>query len=389
MFCTRLKLLTGLAVIALSALPSAWAHDLRITFPRHSKLTPVQRLNREGVDAVQKHEYEKAEAIFYKAYLYDASDPFTLNNLGYISELEGKLDQAKTFYGLASKQDCNALISLSNTKQLEGKPMTYALTSLKDVPLRVNRMNVQAIVLLSENRNFEADNLLQQALTLEPDNPFTLNNIGVAKEATGDFDGALKYYDQAADSHSMEPIVVTLQRSLRGKPVSEIASDSARELREKMQNISTEQARATMLTFRGVAAINGNDWSAAKQDFLEAYSLDPQSAFSLNNRGYVAEKNGDLETAQFYYSKARTASGADTRVGLATEQQAQGEHLVTVASDSHLKVNGELERYSQAARRQTGPIELIRRGETPAKSGASPQKPATQVSPSPGPQKPE
>ena len=55
-----------------------------------------------------------------------------------------------------------------------------------------------------------------------------------------------------------------------------------------------------MLTLRGVSATNQNDWSTAKQDFLQAYSLDSDSAFSLNNLGYVAEKDGDLETAQFY-----------------------------------------------------------------------------------------
>lgn len=388
MFCTRLKTLAVTTAIAASCLPAAWARDLRITFPRRSELTPVQRLNRDGVDAVRKHQYEKAEAMFYKAYLYDAADPFTLNNLGYISELQGKIDRAQKFYALAGEQDCDAVISLSNTKQLEGKPMTYALTSLKDVPMHVNRMNVQAIELLSQDRNFEADMLLQQALKLEPQNPFTLNNMGVAAEATGDFADALKYYNQAADSHSKEPIVVTLKQSWRGKPVSEMARDSARALRKRMRNIGTEEARATMLTFRGVAAANRNDWSVARQDFLQAYSLDPESAFSLNNRGYVAEQDGDLETAQFYYSKARKASDADTRVGLATEQQAQGQHLVAVASDSHQKVDSEIDRYSQAARRQTGPIELIRRGAAPEKSGAPSNQPATPVSPGPGNQAP-
>ena len=185
-------------------------------------------------------------------------------------------------------------------KQLEGKPVSYAFNSLKDVPMRVNRMNVEAIQLLSQDRNFEADSLLRQALTLDPRNPFTLNNLGVAEEATGDYPSALKYYDSAADSHSSEPIVVTLNNRSRGKPVSQVAAESARQLRERMQNVNTAEQRAAMLTLRGVSAANQNDWSAAKQDFLQAYSLDSDSAFSLNNLGYVAEREGDLETAQFY-----------------------------------------------------------------------------------------
>jgi Flp pilus assembly protein TadD len=257
---------------------------------------------------------------------------------------------------------------------------------VKDVPMRVNRMNVEAIELLSQDRNFEADRLLQQALSLEPQNAFTINNLGVANEATGDYDAALKYYDQAAASHSSEPVVVTLKRSWRGKPVSEMASDSARELRKRMKNNDSAQARATMLAFRGVSALNRNDWSTAKQDFLEAYKLDPDSAFSLNNRGYVAEKDGDLETAQFYYSKARKAEDADARVGLATERSAEGKHLVAVAAESHLKVGGELEQYSQAARRETGPVELIRRNNSTAEPNASPNKPSVPVPPRSGPQ---
>jgi len=72
-----------------------------------------------------------------------------------------------------------------------------------------------------------------------------------------------------------------------------------------------------MLTFRGVSEANENDWTHAKQDFLQAYSLNPDTAFTLNNLGYVAEKDGDLETAEFYYSKARKAEDAKARIGVA------------------------------------------------------------------------
>src|SRR5665213_4633666 len=113
MRATPIKYLAVIAAMTGCAFQIAWARDIRITIPRHSELTPVQRLNREGVNAIQKHDYEKAEAVFYKAYLYDAADPFTLNNLGYVSELEGKLDRAQKFYALASEQDCNARIDLS------------------------------------------------------------------------------------------------------------------------------------------------------------------------------------------------------------------------------------------------------------------------------------
>jgi Flp pilus assembly protein TadD len=370
-----LKLTAVIAVVTVSGSHDAWAGDvLKITIPRHSELTPVQRLNREGVEAVNKHRYEKAAALFYKAYLYDPADPFTLNNLGYISELQGELDRANKFYALASEQGCNANIDRSNSKLLEGKPMQYAFQSLQDVPMRVNRMNVNAMDLLSKDRGVEAVALLREALSLDARNPFTLNNLGVADETIGDYNNALKSYHAAAESNSSEPVVVTLDRSWRGRPVSAMASASAKRLEERMKKMDSAEVNAVMFTLRGVSATNQNDWLQARQDFLHAYRLDPSSAFSLNNRGYVAEMDGDMETAQFFYSKARKADDAKARVGLATLQSAEGKKLSAVATDSGRQVDGELDQYSQDRRRQTGPIELTPRNQLPDGDSSVPLK---------------
>jgi Flp pilus assembly protein TadD len=364
-----------MAVILSLAGQSAWPQNLRLILPKHSEPTPVQRLNRQGVDAIRSHQYEKAESLFYKAYLYDPADPFTLNNLGYISEIEGKLDRALQFYALASEQGSDAVIDRSNARQLEGKPMDYAFHGLKDVPMRVNRMNVEAIELLSQRQNFEADLLLRQALALDPRNPFTLNNLGVAEEATGDYESALKYYTAAADARSGEKIIVTLKDSWRGRPVSELAAESARRLKERIQESDPAELRASMLTLRGVTAANGNDWQTARKDFLQAYSLQPNSAFSLNNLGYVAEKDGDLETAQLMYAKARQADDANARIGLATKLSAEGKPLNFVAKDSDQKVDHEIDQSAQAVHRETGPVQLIRRNNVPVEPSATPVMP--------------
>ena len=141
---------------------------LKTHYPGAERTNSGAASQSRGRECDRKHQYEKAEAIFYKAYLYDPADPFTLNNLGYISELQGELDRAQKFYKLASEQGSDALIDVSNSQRLEGKPMSYALNSIKDVPMRVNRMNVEAIELLSQGRNFDADDLLRQALALSP-----------------------------------------------------------------------------------------------------------------------------------------------------------------------------------------------------------------------------
>src|SRR5450755_4224129 len=227
MSAKRLSLVAMIAFTVVAAPLSVQAGDLKLTLPKRSELTSVQHLNREGVDAVRKQHYEKAETLFYKAYLFDPADPFTLYNLGYVSELQGQVERAQKFYALATEQATDAVIDRTSARRLEGKAMRDAFGTLKDVPMQVNRMNVEAIRLLSQSRALEADLLLQQALALDGRNIFTLNNMGVAKEARGDFDEALKYDVVAADAHSSEPVIVTLNRAWRGKPVSKMAADSA------------------------------------------------------------------------------------------------------------------------------------------------------------------
>src|ERR1700722_18147206 len=105
-------------LIALTAFASA--DDIRISIPKRTKPTPVQKLNQDGVKEVQKHNYKKAKALFYKAYLIDPNDPFTLNNLGYIAELEGQADRAQKYYSLAQEQDSDAVVYKSTERAAIG-----------------------------------------------------------------------------------------------------------------------------------------------------------------------------------------------------------------------------------------------------------------------------
>ena len=394
MITTPIKLMLAVLVLTLSGLSlQAWGRDVSITVPLRSKLSPVQRLNREGVEAVKQHKYAKAEALFYKAYLYDPADPFTLNNLGYISEYQGQLEQAHKFYQLATEQSSNATIDLSSAKSLEKQPMRAAVEGLQDLPMRVNRMNVEAMRLLSQDRAFESVALLEEAVALEPRDPFTLNNLGVAEEAIGDYANAMKNYNLASTSDSSEPVIVTQDHAWTGKPVSAMAAASAKRLQRRMRDTNSQDAQAAMLNLHGVFAANQNNWQAAEQDFLRAYSMDPENAFSVNNRGYVAEHQGDLESAEFFYQKARRAGDANDRVGLATEHSAEGHSLLTVANDSNRKVDGALESYSRERHLETAPVELTPRGDgaiptNSAPATQTPSAPVSQPTPSPSPQVP-
>lgn len=354
------------------------AGDLKITLPERSHLTPVQRLNQEGVEAIRKHNYEKAENFFYKAYLLDPEDPFTLNNLGYIAELQGQVDRALSFYQLAGQEPSDAAIAKASSRRLEGHTLKEAL-AIPNMPLEINHENVEAVRLLAQGRGPEADILLQQALKTDPNNIFTLNNMGVAKEMEGESQAALKYYDAAAALNSDASAMVTLNRTWRGKPVSEMAAQNARNLRDRMERETTTESRLAELNTRGVAAMNRNDLKLAEQDFRSAYAIDPNNAFAANNIGYLAEIQGDRETAQFFYDKARSLSGANTPVGLATRSSAEGLPLSQVASESDSKVEAKVEQERTIRRQQRQPILLYRRDNSvvqePPNSSVTPPAP--------------
>jgi Flp pilus assembly protein TadD len=242
---------------------------------------------------------------------------------------------------------------------------------------------------MNEGRASEAEAVLKRALSLDPRNPYTLNNMGVVQEMEGDFDQALKYYAAVAETHSAEPVIVTLNRKWRGKPISEVAADSEKKVRQRLQTDEGTEARVARLNLQGVAAINRNNRRDARQYFQQAYVLDQENAFSLNNLGYLAELDGDSETAQVYYEKARTAQRANVRVGSATTRSAEGMKLFEVANDSDRKIDTKIAEQREARRRETGPIQLKRRDGKPVdQENPQPQDSAPQQSPSLGPPQP-
>ena len=201
------------AILFASLLATPWAHaqSLRINLPKHTDPTPVQKINQDDVKALKQHHLEKAERLFYRAYLIDPEDPFTLNNLGYVSELRGKVDRAQRYYELAAKENnSETTIAAASSRNLEGHKLSEVTTAYGTLELRINRGNLQAMTLLSQGRNQEAEDVLRETLKLAPRNPFTLNNLGFAMERQGDLDSALRYYNDASITHSSEPVVVAI-----------------------------------------------------------------------------------------------------------------------------------------------------------------------------------
>ena len=384
-------------LLLIASLSPAWAGDLRITLPKRSKPTPVQQLNRDGVKAIEKHNFDKAERLFYKAYLLDPNDPFTLNNLGYISELQGKVERAQRYYQLASRQDSETTIDQASVPELKGKQLTEITGSFGNRELRINRGNVEAMSLLSQGRTQEAAEVLQRTLAVDPRNAFTLNNLGFTMEAEGELESAFRYYSQAANVHSSDPVIVTLDPHWRGKPISEIAANNAKAVRRRLETEQTTEDRVARLDLQGVSALNRNDSQAARRYFEQAYKLDPRNAFTLNNMGYVAEMDGDHETADQFYAAAREAREASARVTLANRHEMQGLPLGQVARSNDEGAQANLQATQEARRREGGPIQLKRRDNSPvaepesaAPTQSNPARPAeTPQTPAPQSQLPQ
>lgn len=368
--------LLSICAVALFCAPLGFAQGLRITIPKRSQATPVQNLNRQGVKEIQKHNLTKAERLFYKAYLIDPDDPFTLNNLGYISELQGKIDRAQKYYQLAAAENnSETVIAVASARHLEGKKLSDVTNSYGSLELRVNRGNIQAMALLEQGRGPEAEDILLQTLKLDPRNPFTLNNLGFAMETQGNLESALHYYNQASLTHSTEPIVVALDPRWRGKPISDIAFKNEEAVRTRLASEQSDEDKAARLNVQGVSSLNHNDPDKAYRDFQQAYKLDPRNAFSLNNMGFVSEAQGDEETANEFYSDAKRGTDAGTPVSIASHHEMVGAAVSQVADSNAQASDADLEAQAEAKRRRNAPIVLRRRDNTPVTGPQSPNPP--------------
>jgi Flp pilus assembly protein TadD len=331
------------------------AQQLRLPLPKKSKFTPVQQLNRDGVKALQKHDVDKAKRYFYRAYLIDPNDPFTLNNLGYVAELEGDIDRAQRYYDQAQANTSDALVDRSTEPQDLGKPVAKIAGRTAEGPMRINELNSQAVRLLYQDRAPEADLLLQQALKIDANNPFTLNNMGFAQEKEGELEKAIESYSKSAQTGSTEPVIVTLNKDWRGKPISEVAAQNAENARKELARGSNTDDKVARLNLRGVSAMNRNDRRAARDYFEQAFKLDPRNSFTINNMGFLAELEGDKETASSYYAQAQAARRASARVAVSTRPEAEGRAVGQVAGQSTALVDSEMEAVAESKRRSGAP----------------------------------
>ncbi len=370
------------AAVFLAGPSTAGAGDFRISLPKHSQVTPVQQLNREGVNDAKRGHLAKAKARFVKAYLLDPNDPFTLNNLGYVAELEGDVDRALRYYQLAADTSTEAVIDEATSKGLKGKSVVAAFQTSQASAYQTNKANFKAMALIEKGRIFEAELVLRNAVHLDPQNPFLLDSLGYVMESEGDLASALQYYSAAEALHSDERVFLTPVKKWRGKPISELAARSASAVRDALAKGEDTETHVARLNLQGVSALNHANASEALKYFSDAYRLDPSNSFTLNNIGYIDELNGDRESAEMYYDAARTAQQANDRVTYSTRSEAEGRKIGSLAGANQGDVDATLKAIQQRKRRVKRPIQLMVRGGNAAPpSETKPQAPLSVPAP--------
>jgi hypothetical protein len=82
----------------------------------------IARLNVRGVAALNHNDPASAKQFFQEAYKLDPTNAFSLNNMGYVSELEGDRETAETYYEDARKAaDANAKVTYATRREAEGQ----------------------------------------------------------------------------------------------------------------------------------------------------------------------------------------------------------------------------------------------------------------------------
>jgi tetratricopeptide (TPR) repeat protein len=183
--------------------------------------------------------------------------------------------------------------------------------------------------------------------------------MGFAKEKEGELEEAIKYYDRSAATGSREPIVIAFNTKWRGKPISEVAAGNADSSRKELSKSQDVQARVARLNLRGVSAMNRNDRKTARDNFQQAYKLDPNNSFALNNMGYLAELTGDKETAQSFYEQAQRADRARQKVMASTRPEIEGQTVGHVAEQSTVMVESSFAARAETKRR-TGAAPVLK-----------------------------
>lgn len=85
-------------------------------------------LTRDAVLAYKNGDVETFKANMKKAHEIDPQDPYVLNNMGFIYEMDGNKVEAVNHYKEASQKAGNRTVDVSQVKDQEGRPLKDVAT---------------------------------------------------------------------------------------------------------------------------------------------------------------------------------------------------------------------------------------------------------------------
>lgn len=88
------------------------------------------------------------------------------------------------------------------------------------------RLSDKGFEALSQGKFVEAEKYLNEALAVNPDNPYAVLNMGVVYQNTGRIDDAKKMYRKVIELNPKERADKSNQDGARGKPLVDIAKEN-------------------------------------------------------------------------------------------------------------------------------------------------------------------
>ena len=243
--------------------------------------------------------------------------------------------------------------------------------------MQVNRINVYAIGLLQKDQAPEADLALQKALKLDPTNPFTLNNLGYAREKEGELEDAYKYYTQAAGQHSDTPIVVTITRSWRGKGISQIAEGNAKKVQNLMEHEQSVFAAGRAAEHARRRGHQPQRLQAGAPVLRAGVQTRSQECIRAEQYGLSGGDGRRPRDCRLLLRQGREADQSSMKVAYASRKDVEGMKLSAVASDSDDAVNKATEEAAAPRREEGGPVVLRYRDNSVVIEPPVPPKPET------------
>ncbi len=168
-----------------------------------------------GFEELSRNNYEKAEEYLQKALALNPNNPYAILNMGAVYQNTGRYEKACQMYDKLIELDAKVTAERSTQDWAQGKQLVNI--AKRNYDMAYSNLAYEE---LARNNYLKAEEYLQKALALNPDNPYALLNMGVVYQNTGRPEKAREMYNKVIE--------------LRAKAGADKgSSDGEQELRDK------------------------------------------------------------------------------------------------------------------------------------------------------------